>query len=174
MMRRQSDDKNKKKSDGGRTMLCQANTLCCERNILSFIPGFFWKIFTPEWLTDYETALARAHNTRKIVLVHFTSSDVCPYCNSLKKEVYHTLQFARWADKNAVLLKIDFPANKSLPERIVCQNKVLKKKYRISCYPTVIGLSSDGTERGRVEGYYPGTGVSDWLRGFNKINMLTP
>ncbi|WPD21213.1 MAG: thioredoxin family protein [Candidatus Electrothrix aestuarii] len=155
-------------------MLYQSSTLYNERTINSLVPNFLWEILSPEWLTDYETALSFAQQMDKIILVHFTSSDVCQYCDYLKKEVYYTLQFVRWATKNAILLKIDLPAYKSLPEHIVAQNKGLKKKYSISCYPTVIGLYPDGTERGRLEGYYPGTGVADWLRGFNKITMLTP
>lgn len=155
-------------------MLCQSSTLYNESKIDSFVPAFLWKVLTPEWLTDYETALSFAQQMDKIILVHFTSSDVCQYCNYLKKEVYFTLQFVRWATQNAILLKIDLPAYKALPEDIAAQNKALKKKYSISCYPTVIGLHPDGTERGRLEGYYPGTGVSDWLRGFNKIILLAP
>lgn len=154
-------------------MLYNCNIINLVGIICYLTPKSFWKLFFPEWLTDYEVALSLAQKTNKIVLAHFTSSDVSEYCQFLTIEVYSKFEFIRWAKKNAVLLKVDFPAYKSMPESRIRQGKALKKKYGIRCYPTVLGLSSDGSERARLEGYYPGTGVSDWLIGFEKITMLT-
>lgn len=134
-------------------------------------PKLFWKFFIPDWLYDYETSLVLAQYTKKIVLAHFTSSDTSRYCQYLEKEVYSKFQFIHWANKRAVLLKVDFPYYTSLPECTGLQYKALKEKYKITCYPTVLGLRPDGSEIGRLEGYYPGTGVSDWLAGFEKITM---
>ncbi|WP_305910327.1 thioredoxin family protein (plasmid) [Methylomarinum sp. Ch1-1] len=120
----------------------------------------------PVWYVDYEEALLNANQNGKIVLANFTGSDWCPHCINLKKEVFNTVYFWLWANKNVILLELYFPNN---PEDTIAQNQMLQTKYGVNSYPTVIGINADGSERGRVSGYSSGTGVINWISMFETV-----
>lgn len=133
-----------------------------------FFPKWILKLFfrIPEWKTDYNAALAEAKKSNKVVFALFTGSNWCTYCKYLHKEVLTSWIFYSWADKKVVLLKLDFPKYTKLPPALVKQNQMLYNKYKVQGYPEAIGLNSDGTERGRSEGYSIGTGAKSWLIQF--------
>ena len=64
------------------------------------------------WGTDYDAALARAAKEKRPVLALFTGSDWCPYCVQLEKKVLKDSLFQKFAEKNVVLLYLDFPRKK--------------------------------------------------------------
>jgi protein disulfide-isomerase len=124
-----------------------------------------------EWTTDYKAALAQAKSQKKLVLLDFTGSDWCGYCQLLDKEVFTQSSFKNFADKNYILVTIDFPHSRELPADQKEQNDTLAKKFKVDGYPTLIVLKPDGTELGRQEGYDPGSGpdaVVAQLKSFNK------
>lgn len=133
-----------------------------------FIPDWILKLIMriPEWKTDYNVALAEAKQNKKVVFALFTGSDWCSYCIYLHKEVLTSPLFLSWASKRVVLLMIDFPKYTKLPPNLSKQNQMLKNKYKVTGYPTAIGLNPDGIERGRSNGYSPGTGPKGWLIQF--------
>lgn len=108
-----------------------------------------------EWQTDYEQALATAKETRKCVLLDFTGSDWCPPCIEMNKVVFSQPAFQSYAQKNLILVEIDYPSRKKLPENITKQNELLKRQYGIDGkgFPTVILLSPDGKILGELQGY---------------------
>lgn len=108
-----------------------------------------------EWQTDYEQALAAAKETKKCVLLDFTGSDWCPPCIEMNKVVFSQPAFQSYAQKNLILVEIDYPSRKKLPENIMKQNERLKRQYRIDGkgFPTVILLSPDGKILGELQGY---------------------
>lgn len=126
----------------------------------------------PVWLTKYETALAQAAQEKKVVLALFTGSDWCGPCMLQATQVFATLYFAYWAKNKAVLLELDFPEHKTLPDWLVQQNTSLKEKYGVVGYPTVLGLDPDGSERGRVMGYTTNTGPIFWVASFEAATKL--
>jgi protein disulfide-isomerase len=113
-----------------------------------------------KWLTNYEEALEEAEKTGKPVVANFTGSDWCGYCIRLHKSVFSTSEFKKWADKNVVLLELDFPRGKKLSKELKAQNATLAQKYQIKGYPTVYILDSDGEKLGRT-GYMDG-GPDKW------------
>ena len=108
-----------------------------------------------EWQTDYEQALATAKAAKKCVLLDFTGSDWCGPCIQMKKVVFSKEAFLNYAKKNLVLVEVDYPRVKALPEKVTKQNERLLHQYDIekSGYPTVILLNPDGKSLGQLEGY---------------------
>ncbi len=98
----------------------------------------------PAWQTDFQVAQAKAKAQKKILLVAFTGSDWCPWCKKLKAEVFDKPAFASAAQKRFVLVAVDFPHEKKLPEDLKEQNSKLAKKYNIYSYPSILLLKPDG------------------------------
>jgi len=108
-----------------------------------------------EWLTDLPKAQAQARAENKSLLVNFTGSDWCGWCIRLKKEVFSAPDFATYAEKNLVLVEIDFPRHKAQSPALKAANEALSGKYRIEGFPTVVLLNGQGGPLGRLS-YEPG------------------
>lgn len=90
-----------------------------------------------KWFTDVNEASKVALKAKKPMLFFFTGSDWCGWCTRLQKEVFLTPEFSAWANKNVVLVELDFPKRKALAPEIVQQNKELQKTLGVRGYPTV-------------------------------------
>jgi protein disulfide-isomerase len=108
-----------------------------------------------EWQTDYEQAMATAKAGNKCVLLDFTGSDWCGPCIQMNKVVFSKEAFLNYAKKNLILIEVDYPQRKKLPEKVTKQNERLMHQYGIdnSGFPTVILLNPDGKILGQLEGY---------------------
>jgi protein disulfide-isomerase len=108
-----------------------------------------------EWQTDYEQALAAAKAGNKCILLDFTGSDWCGPCIQMNKVVFSKAAFLTYAEKNLILVEVDYPQHKKLPEKVTNQNERLMHEYGIdnSGFPTVILLNPDGKILGQLEGY---------------------
>jgi thioredoxin-related protein len=107
------------------------------------------------WQTDYEQALATAKAANKCVLLDFTGSDWCGPCIQMNKVVFSKAAFLSYAEKNLILIEVDYPQRKKLPEKVTKQNERLMHQYGIDNggFPTVILLNPDGKVLGQLEGY---------------------
>ena len=119
------------------------------------------------WLTDYDKALELASNQGKAILVNFTGSDWCGWCIKLDDEVFSHDAFEDWADENIILLEIDYPKEKVLPDELKAQNETLKNKYKIKGYPTILLLNGQGEVVGQT-GYGKG-GPEVWTQNVDLI-----
>lgn len=109
-----------------------------------------------EWLTDLEAAKAQAKKDQKLILLDFTGSDWCGWCIRMKKETFSEKAFKDYAEKNLVLVEVDFPKRKKLPANLAKQNDALMRKYGVEGYPTYVILDADGREIGRQPEYLKG------------------
>ncbi len=107
------------------------------------------------WTTDYAKGLEKAKAEHKNVLLDFTGSDWCGWCIKLNKEVFSQAKFKEYAEKNLVLVELDFPKAKPQSESIKKQNEGLSKKFNIEGFPTIIVLNPEGKKIGEL-GYMPG------------------
>jgi thioredoxin-related protein len=107
------------------------------------------------WLTSYEQAQKEAQSKRRLLLMDFTGSDWCGWCIMLDKEVFSKPEFKEYANKNLVLLELDFPRMKQMPPETAAQNERLAMKYGIQGFPTVVVFDSDGKPLGAL-GYEQG------------------
>ena len=79
---------------------------------------------------------AKANN--KLLLLDFTGSDWCGWCIKLNKEVFSKPEFKDYANKNLVLMEVDFPRGKSQGSDIKKQNEGLAQQYQIEGFPTAL------------------------------------
>jgi len=124
----------------------------------------------PLLVTDYPGALAAAKSSGKLVMLHFTGSDWCPYCKMLESEVLSTPTFGDFAGANYVFLTVDFPHNTPQADDVKQQNQALARKFGVTGYPTLVVIDSTEREVGRVSGYNPGSGpgaVISQLKAFS-------
>ncbi|MEY2586040.1 MAG: hypothetical protein QOD80_2066 [Verrucomicrobiota bacterium] len=107
------------------------------------------------WLTSLDQAQKEAQSKHKLLLMDFTGSDWCGWCIMLDKEVFSKPEFKEYANKNLVLLELDFPRSKRMPPEITAQNERLMMKYGIQGFPTVVVFDSEGKPLGAL-GYQQG------------------
>jgi thioredoxin-related protein len=107
------------------------------------------------WLTNFETAQARARSEKKLLLIEFTGSDWCPPCIMLGRQVFSQPEFKDYAAQHLVLLEVDFPRTKELSAEQKAANEKLADQFGIDGFPTVIILDSTGRKIGEL-GYMPG------------------
>jgi thiol:disulfide interchange protein len=89
------------------------------------------------WLTNLDQAYALSQKTGKPIMANFTGSDWCGWCKKLTASVFSQPDFKTWADKNVVLLELDYPRRKELPDLIKQQNANLQQAFQVGGYPTV-------------------------------------
>ena len=127
------------------------------RNLIKFMfaTALVFSLHAEEkWLIDAKAAKEQAAKEGKAVLMDFTGSDWCPPCKQLKSKVLDSTPFKEFADKNLVLLELDFPKDKKkVSKETQKQNAEMSKEYKITGYPTIIVLDKNGKEVGREVGY---------------------
>ena len=64
------------------------------------------------WLTDMDAARKEAAERKKNLMIEFTGSDWCPPCMQLRANVFSKPDFQKEAQKNFVLLELDYPRSK--------------------------------------------------------------
>jgi len=96
-----------------------------------------------KWLYDYDQALVRARYENKPILVYFYT-DWCGWCKKLDAETYGNETVAALLNESFISLKVDAEEHVDLAE-----------EYDVVGYPTIVFLSPDGEEIGRIVGYEP-------------------
>jgi len=122
------------------------------------------------WQTDYKAALEQAAKENKPVLLDFTGSDWCGWCIKLNKETFSQPEFQKFAEKNLILVELDFPQGKPQADSVKKQNEELQAKYGVEGFPTLVLLNSKGKEIARNPGYLPGgpKGFIEWFENSTK------
>jgi len=125
-----------------------------------------------DWQTDYGKALEMAKSQNKRVLLDFTGSDWCGPCIELRKRVFSRPDFRAYADKNLVLVEIDYPQRKQQSAELKHQNEKLSRQYGIEekGFPTVVLLDPAGKKVREFTGYDGETsaGLIAWIEGKTK------
>ena len=120
------------------------------------------------WLTSFEEAKKQAAESKKDILMDFTGSDWCHWCVKLDEEVFNTDHFKAEGTKQFVLLKLDFPNDKSkVTEAEQKQNKELAQKFGIRGYPTILLTDASGKKYAQT-GYQPG-GPEAYLKHLTEL-----
>ena len=119
------------------------------------------------WLTDYEKAKRQAKADHKMLLLDFTGSDWCGWCMLLRKEVFSKPEFHEYANKNLVLMEVDFPRAKEQSKDVRLQNENLAQQYGIGGFPTILVLNAEGKVVGAL-GYIQG-GAAAFISELEKL-----
>ena len=127
-----------------------------------------------EWHTDITKAVNISVETGKPLFFFFTGSDWCGWCKKLVKEVFVKQEFKAWAEKNAILVELDFPRRTPISDDLKKQTRELGQMFGVRGYPTG-WLVTPTIEDGKVnfnklcsQGYVAG-GPKAWIAGANKI-----
>ena len=121
------------------------------------------------WLTDFAAAKAQAKKQHVDILMDFTGSDWCGWCIKLHQEVFDTGEFQKEIGKHFVLLELDYPQKKKLPEALVKQNDELKDAFAIEGYPTIMLVDDEGKPYAQT-GYQPG-GPTAYLKHLGELKQ---
>jgi protein disulfide-isomerase len=108
------------------------------------------------WLTSLPEAADQARKGNELLLLDFTGSDWCGWCMKLEAETFSNPQFIDYARNNLVLVKLDFPRQKSQSDELKEANSALQKKYGVNGFPTVLLIKPDGTVLWEQRGYAAG------------------
>ena len=120
------------------------------------------------WLDNYDKALEKAKNEKKMVLIDFTGSDWCGWCIKLDKEVFSKKEFKDYAKDKYVLLEIDFPQLKRLSKSKQEEHDALAQKFGVQGYPTIVVLDANGEAKGTL-GYVKG-GPEAFIQELEKVS----
>jgi thioredoxin-related protein len=105
--------------------------------VLVVIGSFAVQAQELKWETDINKAISASNKSKKPMLLFFTGSDWCVWCIRLQKEVLKTPEFTAWANKNVVLVELDYPRRTAQTETIKSQNAELQQFFGIQGFPTV-------------------------------------
>jgi len=122
------------------------------------------------WVGDFDEAVELARKQNKDLLVDFTGSDWCIWCKRLDKEVFSEQAFLDAAQKDFVLVALDFPHSDEAKAKVPNpdRNKELSEKYEITGFPTVLLMNPDGEVYAKT-GYRPG-GAAPYVENLTSIH----
>ena len=110
---------------------------------------------TFSWRTDLPAAAAEARSSQRLLLLNFSGSDWCGWCQRLDTEVFSTSAFQDYAAENLVCVLADFPRRTSLAPALQARNERLLRHFGVEGFPTLLLFSPAGELIGRL-GYQPG------------------
>lgn len=114
-----------------------------------------------EWFQDYSTALNKAKESSKPVLILFTGTAWCPACIKLEREVLRNNYFIQSIAPEFVFLKAEFP-DSSLNGMNRSPYKQLLDNYQVDTFPTMVIVDSTGKKLFSVD--YQNGGVSAYVQ----------
>ena len=108
-----------------------------------------------EWRTNLPAAAQDARQEQKLLLLNFSGSDWCGWCQRLDAEVFSTEAFREYAAANLVAVLADFPRRTKLAAELQARNERLMRHFQVQGFPTVLLFSPDGELIAEL-GYQPG------------------
>jgi len=97
------------------------------------------------WTRDLDAAKKLAQESDLPMLLNFTGSDWCQYCQTMRENVFSHPSWQEFAGRRFVLVTIDRPEDVALvPKRYRERNATLFQEHKIEGVPTYIVLDSDG------------------------------
>jgi thiol:disulfide interchange protein len=108
--------------------------------------------------SSYGIALAQANRTQRCVLVYFSASRWCRWCQALEANILNTPEFQHFAKERFVLLNFDFA---SRAPRTPNTGTELAAHWNIHGFPAIVLLSPTGHYLGKL-GYH-GESTKDYL-----------
>ena len=92
------------------------------------------------WLINYEDVYNQSIEQNKPIMANFTGSDWCGWCKKLKKAVFDTDTFKKWAKQNVILFELDYPRRTPQDSDIKQQNVNLQRTFGqlVRGFPTVL------------------------------------
>ncbi|MEM1258597.1 MAG: thioredoxin family protein [Bacteroidota bacterium] len=99
-----------------------------------------------KWESNFDTALTKAAQEDKPLVLVFSGSDWCAPCIKLNRTIWQSEEFKKYAAQYYVLYKADFPRKKKnlLPPETLGKNKELAAAFNSKGYfPLVLVLDKN-------------------------------
>jgi hypothetical protein len=96
------------------------------------------------WLTSFEEAAREATRRHARILAAFTGSDWSPASKQFYDEVMFHPDFVNAFTGDFVFLRVDFPSRAPIAPELKEQNNVLRERYGVTVYPSLMVLSPGG------------------------------
>lgn len=96
------------------------------------------------WITNLETAKKEAKAQKKPLLLYFTGSDWCIWCQKMDSEVFDSAKFQQAFAQKLIFVELDFPQKKKLDPETKAQNDKLASEYDVQGFPTILILNPEG------------------------------
>jgi thiol:disulfide interchange protein len=106
-----------------------------------------------EWLHDWSEALAKAQEKNRPMMINFFT-DICPVCDKLDEETFQDEELGQYLNDNFVNVKSN------------AGRTTVHAAYGIRMVPTTIFATSDGTEMGRIIGFWS---AGEFLEGCKSV-----
>ena len=104
-----------------------------------------------KWTQDYDAATAFAKEHGLPVMLKFTGSDWCGWCQLMERTVFSTKEFAKWAEGRVMLVTLDYPrSTDTVPEEYKKRNNNLMVQHRIQGFPTYVVTDAEGKVLGQL------------------------
>ena len=105
--------------------------------------------------TNFPRSAQLAKSTKRPLLLAFLGTDWSISSLKLDREVFDQAELSDNSKYNFLLCKLHFYQTQERSPETIRQNEELATKYKVQEFPTVVVLSADGREIGRL-GYIPG------------------
>jgi thioredoxin-related protein len=134
--------------------------------LLSALVGLAARADVKFFTGTFQQALDKAKAEKKPIMIDFYT-DWCKWCDTLDVYTYADAKVTEYVDKNVIPYKIDAEKGEGVD---------LAKKYKVSGFPTILFVTSDGEEIDRLLGYVPPDkfleSMSDYVKGVNTVGAL--
>lgn len=122
------------------------------------------------WVS-YEQAMKAAQSGEKYLVLFFTGSNWCIWCLRMEEEILSCPAFIDYAEKNFLMVKVDFPMGVDLSPVQSKENEELKQRYKVTGYPTLLVLDKKGNVL-IEDGYMPGGGKEYMMRLQRQLDKM--
>ena len=121
-----------------------------------------------EWSSDYDTAVQDSKNTGRPIMLVFTGSDWCMWCQKLDRDILSQPEFSKWS-KKLIKIQVDFPQSSSLSKEITDRNQFLLQRYgqHVESYPTILFVNAKGKVLAKTG--YINSDVNNWIANADQI-----
>jgi len=126
--------------------------------LLTIMAVIIMSTLPADWKLNFSEAKSLAVSDHKMILLNFSGSDWCGPCIKLKKEVFESAEFEKYAAENLVLVRADFPRQKKnqLDKEQVAKNEALAEQYNPKgVFPLTVLIDSRGNIVKEWEGFQP-------------------
>jgi thioredoxin-related protein len=147
----------------------QSGTMAAAAPIIPVAVTSTPRTYTDNDFTDYGEALNASQARNRPMLILFTGSDWCPYCQALQSEVLSSNEFQQYINSHFVFLTVDELRNTPVMDDEKKRVADLEQKFGPSGFPSLLVVSSDEKTIGRISGYAPGSGPTSVIDGLDKF-----